>query len=102
VCFIFSACCTIQKSGGDATNLEDVFKLIDQLSPNEKHQVRQYLEQQPDVLRRDIDDLLISALPVTLQSGTLDADQLLQAVQGMWEGLDEAEIEAIVQAMNEE
>ena len=83
-------------------NLDDVFKIIDQLSPSEKRRVRQYLEQQQDVLRREIDDLLAGAQQAELKAGTLDADRLMQAVQGMWEGLDEAGIDAIVQAMNEE
>lgn len=83
--------------------LEDVFKLIDQLTPEEKRQVSAYIERaQQAALRQQIDAILESAPPPNLVAGTMDIDRLMDAVQGMWAGLDEDEIGAIVQAMNEE
>lgn len=82
--------------------LDEVFKIIDRLTPEQKQQVKQYIDQQPDLLRDEINTILAAAQPTPLKAGTMDMDQLLHAVQKMWDGLDEPEIEAIVQAMNEE
>lgn len=82
--------------------LDEIYKIIDRLTPEQKQQVKQYLDHQPDVLRDEIDTILAAAQPVSLQAGTMNVDQLLQAAHEMWDGLEEGEIEAIVQAMNEE
>lgn len=82
--------------------LDEVFKIIDRLTAEEKQQVKQYIDQQPDALRDEINAILATAQPTPLKAGTMDVDQLLQAAREMWDGLDEREIEAIVQAMNEE
>lgn len=82
--------------------LDEVFKIIDRLTPMQKQQVKQYIDYQPDMLRDEIDTILATAQPTPLKAGTMDMDQLLHAAHEMWDGLDESEIEAIVQAMNEE
>lgn len=82
--------------------LEKVFKIIDRLTPEQKQQVKHYIDQQPDMLRDEINTILASAQPTALKSGTMNADQLLHAAHAMWDGLDEGDIEALIQAMNEE
>jgi hypothetical protein len=82
--------------------LDEVFKIIDRLTPEQKQQVKQYIDHQPDMLRNEIAAILAAAQPTPLKAGTMDMDQLLHATHEMWDGLDESEIEAIVQAMNEE
>jgi hypothetical protein len=82
--------------------LDEVFKIIDRLTPEEKQQVKQYIDHQPEALRDEINTILTAAQPTPLKAGTMDMDQLLHAAHEMWDGLDESEIEAIVQAMNEE
>jgi hypothetical protein len=82
--------------------LDEVFKIIDQLTPAQKQQVKQYIDHQPDILRNEIDALLAAAQPTPLKAGTMDMNRLLQATHEMWDGLEESDIEAIVQAMNEE
>jgi len=52
------------------------------------------------VLRDEINTILAAAQPTPLKAGTMDMDQLLHAAHEMWDGMDEREIEAIVQAMN--
>lgn len=51
---------------------------------------------------RELNTILAAAQPTPLKAGTMDMDQLLLAAQEMWAGMDESEIEAIAQAMNEE
>jgi hypothetical protein len=82
--------------------LERIFKIIDQLTPEQKQQVKQYIDQQPDTLHTEINAILATAQPIPLQAGTMKIDQLLVAAQEMWTGLDEAEIETIIQTMNAE
>jgi hydroxymethylpyrimidine/phosphomethylpyrimidine kinase len=82
--------------------LDEVFKIIDRLTPEQKQEVKQYIDHQPDILQHKINTILASAQPTPLKAGTMDMDRLLHAVHAMWDGLDEPEIEAIVQAMNEE
>jgi hypothetical protein len=82
--------------------LDDVLKLIDRLTPEQKQQVKQYIDQQTDALRDEIDLILSTVHPILLKAGTMDIDQLLHAAQDMWDGLDEPEIDATIQAMNEE
>ncbi len=82
--------------------LDDVFRLIDRLTPEQKLQVRQYIDVQQDLLLADIREILTSAEPTPLRAGTMDMDKLLHAAQSMWAGLDETEIDAIVHSMNEE
>ena len=82
--------------------LEKIFKIIDRLTPEQKQQVKHYIDQQPDMLRDEINTILASAQPTALKSGTMNVDQLLHAAHAMWDGLDEGDIEALIQAMNEE
>lgn len=82
--------------------LNDVYKISDQLTTEQQEQVRAYIEQQQSTLRREINAILQDAPAPELPSGTMDADKLMRAVEGMWVGLGDHEIEAIVQAMNEE
>jgi hypothetical protein len=82
--------------------LDEVFKIIDQLTPEQKQQVKQYIDQQPNVLWDEINTILASAQTTPLKAGTMDMDRLRHATHAMWDGLDEHEIEAVVQAMNEE
>ena len=82
--------------------LDEVFKIIDRLTPEQKQQVKQYIDDQPDVLRHEINTILATAQPAPLKAGTMDMDQLLHAAHEMWDGLDESEVETIVLAMNEE
>jgi phosphoserine phosphatase len=82
--------------------LDDVFKMIDQLTPDERQQVKEYIEYPPQTLQEKIDAILATAEPTELQAGTMDIDKLMEAARAMWEGLTEEEIEAIVQSMNEE
>lgn len=80
-------------------NLQEMKKAVDTLSPAERDELREYLEQQ--TLRHEIEVLLTKEPAQPLQAGTLNMDQLLKATEGMWDGLDEAEIETIVAAMTE-
>jgi hypothetical protein len=82
--------------------LNEVFKIIDRLTVEQKQQVKHYIDHQPDALRDEVNAILAGAQPTPLSAGTMDMDQLLHAAHDMWDGLDEPEIEAIVQAMNEE
>lgn len=80
-------------------NLQDMKKAVDTLSPAERDELREYLEQQ--TLKHEIEILLAKEPPETLQAGTLDMARLREATEGMWHGLDEAAIHAIVTAMIE-
>lgn len=83
--------------------LDDVFKMIDRLTPQEKLQVKQYIEDQPDEsLLERINEILATAEPTELRAGTMDVEKLIEGTRLMWEGLSAEEIEAIVQSMNEE
>ncbi len=48
--------------------LDDVFKIIDRLTPEQKQQVKQYIDQQPDKLRAEIDTTLSAAQPTPLEA----------------------------------
>lgn len=80
-------------------NLQDMKKAVDRLSPAERDELREYLEQQ--TLKHEITLLLAKEPPEQLRAGTLDMDQLRKASEGMWDGLDEEEIDVIIAAMNE-
>lgn len=82
--------------------LDEVFRLIDQLTPEQRQQVKHYIDHEADTLRNNINAILQSAQSTKLQAGTMNMEKLLRATQGMWDGLNEDEINAIVQAMNEE
>ncbi len=82
--------------------LDEVFKIIDLLTPEQKRQVKQYIDQQSDALQDEINTLLAGSQPMPLKAGTMDMDRLLHAAHGMWDGLGEPDIEAVVKAMNEE
>jgi hypothetical protein len=82
--------------------LDELFRMIDRLTPEEKQQVRRYIDHQPDMIQGEIDAILSAAQPVPLKAGTMDVALLLRATDAMWAGMDEDEIDALVQAMNEE
>ncbi|MDX2141488.1 MAG: hypothetical protein SF123_25605 [Chloroflexota bacterium] len=85
--------------------LQDVFKIIDSLTPEEKLQVKAHIEYPPEELaqlKAEIDAILATAEPVTLQAGTMDVDKLIEATRQMWEGLTDEEIDEVVAMMNEE
>lgn len=50
----------------------------------------------------EIESLLEQAQPVSLQAGTMNVDRLAAALESMREGLNEADLQEIVTAMNEE
>lgn len=53
-------------------------------------------------LEQEIERLLAIAEAVTLQRGTMDIAKLERAVEAMREGLSQAELNAIADAMDEE
>lgn len=67
--------------------LPDVMKVVDELSPDQLRQLREYIQQREQQLE--------------LQAGTVDMDVLLQGLDAMRAGLSEAEFHEIGQAMNE-
>jgi hypothetical protein len=67
-------------------NLQEVKDAIDYLSPEERAELRAYLDEHETL---------------TLRAGTMDIDVLIEAVRVMHEGLTESEWDEIVQAMNE-
>jgi hypothetical protein len=77
--------------------LNEMKRMIDTLSAAEKAELREYIDQQR--LKAEIDAMLANEPPEPLQAGTLDMDQLRAAADGMWAGLDEDEVTAIVAAM---
>ena len=78
-------------------HLQEVKKPVDTLSPAERDELREYLEQQ--TLRHEIEMLLAKEPPESLQAGTLNMARLHKAAEGMWDGLDEHDINTIVAAM---
>ena len=69
--------------------LQELFKTIDRLSPAERAQLRDYID------RHDTEH-------TQLKTGTMDVDVLLEAVRSIRADMDEAEFEAMLDAMNEE
>lgn len=68
-------------------NLQEVKEAIDYLSPEERAELRAYLDERETI---------------TLRAGTMNIDALLEAVREMHEGITESDWDEIVQAMNEE
>lgn len=58
------------------------------------------IDQNKEGLSAEIDAILAATQPILLKAGTMDMDRLLDATHAMWDGLNEDEIQAIVQAMN--
>lgn len=90
--------------------LKDILQIIDQLSPDERAQVKAHIEKQqqavaprpqlsPD-LQSELDAALADAQPVTLQAGTMDVDKLKAAVAAMRKGFTQSELDAIADAMD--
>lgn len=79
--------------------LRDMKKAVDTLSPEERNELREYIEQQ--TIKQEIEAMLADESPESFRSGTLDMDRLRQAAAGMWADLDENEIDSIVTAMTE-
>jgi uncharacterized alpha-E superfamily protein len=69
--------------------LQAVKEVVDQLSPAERAELRDYLEEQT------VDVSM-------LRPGTMDVDALLEAAREIREGFSKEEWEEIVAAMNEE
>jgi hypothetical protein len=68
--------------------MQDVFKVIDRLSPDELRLLREYIDTREQ--------------QVQLRAGTVDMDKLLSALEELRAGLSEAESAEIERAMNEE
>lgn len=68
-------------------NLQDVKDAVDHFSPEERAELRAYLDERETT---------------RLKAGTMNVDALLGAVREMHKGLSESEWDEIVQAMNEE
>jgi hypothetical protein len=66
--------------------IEDVFKVVDRLSPDELRQLREYINAREH--------------QVELRAGTVDMDVLLRALEEIHSGLTEAESDEIECAMN--
>lgn len=81
-------------------SLADIKQAVDKLTHEERVELRAYLDRQQDDLTQEIDAILETAPSPQLTPGTMDASRLEHAISGMWSGLDEDEVEAVVQAMN--
>lgn len=68
-------------------NLQEVKEAIDYLSPEERAELRAYLDERETI---------------TLRAGTMNIDTLLEAVRKMHKGITESEWDEIEQAMNQE
>jgi uncharacterized alpha-E superfamily protein len=81
----------IGKNGGAAMmNLQEVKEAVDHLSPEERAELRAYLDEQT------------TQEETPLRAGTMNVDALLEAGRAIREGFSDEEWEAIEQAMNEE
>ncbi len=67
---------------------EEVMRAVDQFSPDQLQQLREYIEQREQQM--------------ILKAGTLNMDELLEGLEEMRAGLTSAEFNAIERAMNEE
>ena len=67
--------------------LTEVLKAVDQFSPDQLRELREYIEQREQ--------------QIELQAGTLDMDELLQDLAELRAGLTEEEFREIERAMNE-
>ncbi len=83
-------------------SLTDIKQAVDNLTDEERAELRAYLDKQQQDLTQEIDMILETAPSPQLMPGTMDPDRLEDAISGMWAGLDEDETDVIVQAMNEE
>ncbi len=71
-------------------NLQEVKEAVDHLSPEERAELRSYLDEQ--TVQEE----------APLKAGTMNVDALLEAAKAIREGFSDEEWEAIEQAMNEE
>jgi hypothetical protein len=69
--------------------LQHVIRAVDHLSPEERAELRQYLDEYPPVQE-------------PLQAGTMDIDSLLAAAQAIRESMSPEDYEEMLAAMNEE
>ncbi len=83
-------------------SLTDIKQAVDNLTDEERAELRAYLDVQRHDLAREIDTILETAPSPQMTPATMDLDRLEDAISGMWAGLDEDEVDVIVQAMNEE
>lgn len=70
-------------------NLQAVKDAVDQLSPEERSELRAYLDEH-------------NASQPVLRAGTMNVDALLQAAKAIREGFSDAEWDEIESAMNDE
>ncbi|MDQ7027693.1 MAG: hypothetical protein Q9P01_19035 [Anaerolineae bacterium] len=70
---------------------EEVLRVVDQFSEDERQRLRQYLEQ-----------MEITNTHTDLKAGTMDVDVLLAAVDDMRRGLSNDDLNEMLAAMNEE
>ena len=69
--------------------LQELFKTVNRLSPEERAQLRAYLDQQ------EVDR-------AQLKTGTMNVDILLQAAQAIRADMNAGEFDQMIAAMNEE
>lgn len=62
--------------------------------------IAHFTRKHEQTLEDEVNTILASAQPVTLKVGTMEINQLLRAAHEMWDGLDELDIAAIIDAMN--
>jgi hypothetical protein len=66
----------------------DVVKAVDQFSPDELRQLKEYIEQREQ--------------QIELHAGTLDVDELMRGLEALRAGLSNEEFREIEHAMNDE
>jgi hypothetical protein len=76
-------------SGGEAMTLQELIQAVEQLTPQERRELRAYLDEH-------------QAGPLGLMSGTMDVDMLLEAAQVMRAEMDENAFNEMIAAMNAE
>lgn len=69
--------------------LNEILKAVDELSPDERRQLRDYLDQQEQPAQEH-------------RAGTMDINALMRAVDEFREGLTEEELDEMIALMNEE
>ena len=83
-------------------SLTDIKQAVDKLSSEERAELRAYIDKQQRDLSQEIDAIWQSAPHPHLTPGTMNGERLESAIAGMWSGLDDDDVDAVVKAMNEE
>lgn len=81
------------------TTLSQMKQVVNTLSQAERDELREYIEQQ--TLKSEIEAMLQNHTSQPLQGSELDMAQLTDAVEALWSGLSEDDIEAIISSMND-